>query len=453
MFAQATRILAIACLTAFILGHAQGAEQGEGEEVNLVGRQSASVPWLPQEEQIPHAVVKYADVAGLAGLPPRTDYYTIDPEVVAAAYSYFFHVEGDGHVFVVGSFINLAKLCHELAVLEDIKKRNKGKEFASGLGDSLKGIGTGLGNLVMHPGLSMKNAGEHFRQTGRALERAVDSDAKVGRDATGTDRSHLGGGPAGADRRRLAYELGVDVYTSNPVLQEALIEYSRLRAAGGFATWAIPYDIGMLSVMNPVGDDANTEVLIRDYEPNELRRKIGEELEPVLGMDREDGRAPLNNLLMNPNYTPRSIAYIGLDLSYLARVGNLPMIVEKLAGAESPDEADVLALELRLYSFFHRRIEPLREFIPFQTLFAAKGANDVFYFMFFGDTLRPWDHTRQGFDMMVDEAIASKARGMEIWTIGDVHPSLVQRAADRGVKIKQNILHDQQFFPMREQRQ
>lgn len=446
-----TKALAVVCLAVCILGHAEAGE--DGAEVSQIGRRSASVPWLPQSAEIPHAIVRYDDIAFLAGLPAATDYYEIDPEVVAAAYSYFFHVKGKRHTYIAGSFINLAKLCHELAVLEEIEKRNKGKEVASGMGQGLKSIGTGLGNLVVHPGLSLKSAGDRFRQTGRSLERAVGAEDKVGRDASGVDRSHLGSGPAGADRRKLAFELGVDVYTSNPVMQQALIELSQLRAAGGFVTWAIPYDIGMLSMMNPMSDDANTESLIRDFAPYELRRQVGKDLEPLLGMNREDSNAPLYNLLMNPNYTPRTIAYIGLDLSILGQVANLPVIVQTLAAADTADEADVLALALRLYSFFHRRVQPLREFIPYQTLFAAKGANNVFYFLFFGDTLRPWDHTRQAFDMLVEEAVASKADGMEIWTVGDVHPALVQRAAERGVRIKQNILHDPQFFPVREQRQ
>jgi hypothetical protein len=106
---------------------------------------------------------------------------------------------------------------------------------------------------------------------------------------------------------------------------------------------------------------------------------------------------------------------------------------------------------LRLYSFFHRRIAPLGRFVPYNNLFAAIGRNDVFYFMFFGDTVRPWQHTAAAFGQMLGEAVQVGASGMEIWSVGDVDAGMVQNAAARGVTVRQNILRDPQFFPAPEQ--
>ncbi len=446
------KYLVMCCLLAAALPAGAGDEAQAAAQPVALGRDGQAMPWLANLEDAPFVVVRYADIAMTRSLPAQSAFYSISPDVVASGYFYFFHVRSvDGQEYVAGSVANLYKLCHELGVLEEIKARNKGKEFASGVGDGLKGIGTGLGNLIIHPGQSLKSVGTRVRQTGRSLERAVGAEDKVGVDSSGTNLSHLGSGPAGKARRDLAFQFGVDVYTSNPAMQKALIDLSQLRTAGGLVTWVIPYNIGMLGYFNPVGGDERAEQLIRDYDPYELRRQVGIELEPMLGMSREDEGGALGRLLMNPNYTPRELAYIGLDFGFMREVKNLPLVAETLARASTAEEAEMLSMELRLYSFLHRREKPLQEFVPLQNLFGALGRDGVFYFMFFGDTLRPWSHSTEAFERVLSEAIAMKARGMEIWTVGDVDARMAENAARRGVVIRPNILLDKTFFPAQEQ--
>lgn len=432
---------------------ANGTAAAEAEGAVELSRPYKALPWLNSRQDVPFDVVPFDSIGMLAGFPRKTPYYEVDPDVVASAYSYFFYVRGVNNEYQVGSVVGLVKLCHELAVLEEIKHRNKGKEVATGAGRSMRGIGSGLANLVMHPGISMRNAGEHARQTGRTIERAVGGSDKVGKAESGADRSLLGDGPAGAARRALAYELGVDVYTSNPDMQQALIDLSQLQAAGGAVTWVMPYGTGMLGNFNTLGGEDRAETLIRDFAPYELRRQVGVELEPVLGMSREDRGGPLYRLLMNPNFTPRDIAYIGFDLLSMHGVGNLRIVVETLAGVDSPEEADMLSFQLRLYSFLHRRVQPLREFLPgYQNLFAAMGGNGVFYVLFFGDILRPWNANVEPFAQIVKEAMDHKATGMEFWMVGDVDPQVIQNVVVRNVTVRQNILRDPVFFPGPEQR-
>lgn len=417
-----------------------------------IGREFKARQWLAElGPDVPFDVVRYESIPALSGHARVTEYYEIDPEVVVSGYSYFFHVAGVDRDFMVGSVLNLIQLCRELEVVEEIKKRNKGMEVAGGLGQGLKSIGTGFGNLFIHPGQSLKGVGTRVRQTGRTLERAVGAEDKVGRDESGRDRSKYGAGPAGATRRQLAYALGVDVYTANPVLQDRLAELSQLRTIGGLGTWVIPHRIGMLSYLNPIQGDQKAELLIRDFAPYELRREVGKDIAPVVGLSRDDVESPLYRLLMNPNYSPRGIAYVGADIGYLRGAGNLGLLVDILSRADTPEEADMLALQLRLYSFLHRRVTPVASFVPYQSVFAALDTRGVFYFMFTGDTLRPWEVSSMMFEKMIGEAVALGARGMQIWTIGDIDPGMGRRAAERHVLVRQNILRDRQFFPAPEQ--
>lgn len=417
-----------------------------GEGAIAIGRPLKARPWLADLTHIPTAVVPYSSLPVSQVVPQTAVTYSIDPNVTVAAYSYIFHVKGIDAEYEVISVASLVKLVHELAVIEELKHRHKGKEFASGVADGVKGIGTGIANLFTKPGESFKSMGERLRQTGRSIERVVGTEEKVGKDESGHDRSLLGSGPAGMARRALAYETGVDVYTSNPVLQKLLTDLSHVYTAGSFATWAIPYNIGLLNYFNPISGDDLTERHIRDYEPYELRRLVGEELQPILRMNREDSYQPLNRWLMNPNYSPRNTAYIGQALIQLKNATNLNLVMQELAEVRAPEEADMLTLELRLYSLLDKNIQKIVAFEKYRALFVGLGENNVMYILFPGDTLRPWDETKNAFAELYAEAVNYRLGGIEVWSIGDVHPALVQGAEGSGVVIHQNILRNEAFY-------
>lgn len=415
-------------------------------EIVELGRPLRARSWLGDLDSVPSVMLPY-DALYVANFVPRqAAHYRIDPEVKAEAYTYYFTVRSESAAFEAASVVNLLKLTHELAVIEELEEIHKGKEFASGVADGVKGIGTGLKNLVTHPGQSVKGVGERLRKTGRSLERAVGAEESVGRDESGRDRAHLGAGPAGQSRRALAYQFGVDVYTRNPVLQRILVDLSRVYTAGTFATWAIPYHIGALDYFNPLSGDDATERRIRDYPPDELRRLVGQELEPLFGMNREDPSRPLRRWLMNPNYSPRQTAYIGEALKRFSGAGNIGLVLGNLSEASTPEEADMLTLEIRLYGLLDANVVKVVDFAKYRGLFLGKGADGVMYALFPGDTLRPWGETERGLDDLLREASRVGMRGVAVWSVGDIHPDLVGMMEGLGVQVRQHILHDENFY-------
>ncbi len=422
----------------------------DAAETVELGRRFKAIPWLEELGEVPTAVVPFDSIPLLVGVPRVTDLYEIDSNVVASGFSYFFYVLTEERDYLVGSTIKLAQLCREIAASNELKNTHKGKEFAEGVGESIVGIGTGFGNLIVHPGQSFKSFGSKLRSAGRFIERAVGGEPAIGVDERGVERSELGSGPAGGQRRRIAYELGIDVYTDNPVLREQLISLSQAKTAGTFASWVVPYSLGTLGYFNPLAGDGETEAFIRDFEPYDLRREIGKRLEPVFSMSREDDASDLFRFLMNPNYTPREIAYIGKGLEAMARAENIHAVLRLLAGADTPEKADRYALVLRLNSLFNEHMQPVAAFRPFADTVGAIGKDGILYFMVAVDTLRPWDAPRDLMDRLMRLAVQSGVKDVEIWTIGDVHPLLVKSAAARGVTVRQNILRDPAFFPQEE---
>ncbi len=439
-------LFAVAATFAIMGGAFRPAKAATPDEAAEIGRFLQAMPWLKGMGQLPSATIPYNTLKVSEVIPQTGDLYSIDSDVTAVAYTYFYHVNTNHGRFLIGSSVNLAKFVHELQVIDQIEKTHKGEEILRGLGAGVKDIGTGIGNAVIHPGISLKNLGQRFRQAGRTIERTVTGEGAVGEDAGGQDRALLGRGPAGGARRQIAYELGVDVYTTNPILKEALNALARARAGGYFTTWAAPYHLSALSSFNPITGDDKAETLIRDLDPSELRRRVGMDLEQVLGMSRSDTGLPLYRLLTNPNYSPRDIAYLAGVFETLSGAGNLTGVLEELADAQSPDEADFLTLDLRIYALLHRNVQPIAEFRSFTESFGAIGQNGVMYIVSIADTLRPWGETAAAFERILGGAVQAGLKGLEVWTIGDVHPAMVENAAKRGVVVRQNILRDQQFM-------
>lgn len=412
----------------------------------MLGKPYAALPQLANPDSAPPYSTDYTMLPVSEKLPKDGEFYHIHPTVSVAGYSYFFDVDGIDMDYEVGSSINLVKLVHELGVIEELKRKHKGKEFAEGVAEGVKGIGTGVVNLVTAPGQSFREVGNKLRRTGRSIERTVTSEGKVGEDARGHDRSLLGSGPAGQARRALAHQFGVDVYTSNPVLQKLLTDLSHAQTAGTLTTWMIPFVISAFGYFNPMAGDEATELRIRDNDPHELRRLIGLELEPVLQMDREDKFQPLNKMLMNPNYSPRDLAYIGMSLMQMQRVKMLPRVVGELAGVSSPEEADMMALSMRLFGLLNRNIQPLVGFAKYKALLAGLGADGIIYVMYPGDILGPWDTVNRSFDKLLQDKVKRGMNGIEVWVLGDVQPDLVADLEQKGGLVRQHILRDTRFF-------
>lgn len=395
-----------------------------------LGRQGKATPWLKLAEDPDRLNIISADsIARISRVPHRTDYYEIDPDVVVSGYFYTYYVRGKYSDYVVNSTIKLSKLLGELGALEELRKRDPGGEFFIGIGQSVAGMGKGLANLVARPQKT-------FRSLGTKIGRAFKTQPKVGKDESGADRSILGEGPAGANRRHIAYKMNLDVYTDNPDLRHVLNTVARSRVAGEFAGWAIPGDtLGMFQTL--MRDEA-TEKLIRDQGPKDVRIEVGKALGPLLGLDKRDPAHPLGRFLQNPNYTPRQVAYMGYCLRGMAGTAGLDKALDQLSRAETPEEADLFYMEMRCFHRIHITGTKLKEFMALDHSFAAMGEDRVLYAVFPGDYLDAWDFTAAEIRQLIAEAKGHQAAAVEIKALGDVEPSFAETIVRHGLSVTPN---------------
>jgi hypothetical protein len=186
-----------------------------------------------------------------------------------------------------------------LAQLDEV---SKSEVFVKAAGTSVVNVGKGVVAAVKDPEATIKGIGGGLKRFGvnlgrkakRAGDRAVDavkkdegektaegpekSGGKKAADAAGGAAKSIFGVSAGA--RRWARKVGVDPYTTNPILKKALEDIGTADAAGGIAAKIA------LPIPMPVSSTATVGSLVWGKDPEELL-KFNEQRLEELGVSGE----------------------------------------------------------------------------------------------------------------------------------------------------------------------
>jgi hypothetical protein len=214
-------------------------------------------------------------------------HHTVASTVKTDGYYYLFEVTTDyGPLEVEGRGMLLMRL-HEVGALAELDEVSKSEVFLKAAGTSVLNVGKGVTAAVKDPGATAKglgggvkrfgtNLGRKAKRSGdKALDAATsDDDAKQG-EVSG-DSASSGAAKAGAGMaysmlgvtsasRKWAQKVGVDPYTTNPILKKALADLGQIDAAGSIAGKVVvpipPVVRGTASVGNMVWAKDPEEVL------------------------------------------------------------------------------------------------------------------------------------------------------------------------------------------------
>ena len=164
-------------------------------------------------------------------------------------------------------------------------------------------------------------------------------------------------------RRKLAKRLGVDPYTTNPVLDEKLDE----------ATWSIfagDFGIDLATSLIPGSIVITTSGLVTnwvwDTPPGDLRVKIEQSL-LGLGVSQED----IDRLLRHRAYPLSYQAALTVSMEAMGTVDGHEDIMPLALSVVTVDQARFVVNTLRMLQRYHETVQPLKEFGVQGTVFAA----------------------------------------------------------------------------------
>jgi hypothetical protein len=238
-------------------------------------------------------------------------HHTVASAVQTDGYFHEFHIQSDFGAFEAAGRTMLAVRLHEIEALAQLEDVSKTEVFLKAAGTSVLNVGKGVATAVAKPAETAKGVGSGVKRLGvnlgRMTKRTVDS-------ATGEDPAEASkqGGSAAASAgksvlgvsgasRRWAQKLGVDPYTTNPVLRKALDDIGEIDAAGSIATKVV------LPVPGVVGMTATVSGLVWGKDPEELR-KLNEQRLKELGVPGDTAKQLFLNSAMTLSYETRLVA-------------------------------------------------------------------------------------------------------------------------------------------------
>ena len=209
-------------------------------------------------------------------------HHSVAPDVTLDGYLHVFKVTTDyGPVEAEGKSTLLTRL-QEVGALAELDEVSKSKVFVQAAGTSVVNVGKGVSAAVSDPGATAKGVGGGVKRLGTNLGRkakragdeavtAAKTDDKAAAEKSGADQvAAAGAGVANsvlgvnAVARKWAQKVGVDPYTTNPILKKALSDIAKVDRAGGLAAKIV------VPVPMVVSGTAKVGALVWAKDPEEL---------------------------------------------------------------------------------------------------------------------------------------------------------------------------------------
>jgi hypothetical protein len=242
-----------------------------------------------------------------------------------------FKVTSPHAVYEVQGLRPLAKLVHEIGVIERIRQHDQGSGFFDGASASVEATAQGLGNLVKNPVGSAKGLGKAAGKLSRGV-------GGMFRKKEEGEKSSFGEKVLGGNEREIAKEFNVDVYTTNPHLRALITQMARSRMGGKSAVLVIKILIPVAAVasiaLTAGGINGAADQLVNNASRKDLFR-TNKQAVLQMGLSEEIAEGILNSAY----FSPREQTYFRFYLEKLQKTENFKTLAETAVKAASEWEA------------------------------------------------------------------------------------------------------------------
>ena len=307
-------------------------------------------------------VLKAEDLAGPELL--KGPHFTVDPKVPIRGFIARFTMRSTFGTFEVDGLRMLPIRANEVEALAKLDEVSRTREFSAAMGRAAARPFTSAANMISRPVETVRGipggaarlfgrarlAGERIHQAATAtdqggVERTAEASRRVG-EATVTMLGFE------QERRRLAKSLGVDPYTTNPVLSEKLTDVAWVAFSGravisAFSAILVPYSMAMtgVSVTNNAVYDTPAGQLI-----NNAAAIFGE---------TGASQAEVQALMENPQYSLSVLTALATGIQRLQGVAERESLVIFAATAQAEDEANFIAGAVNMLARYHEAVAPI----------------------------------------------------------------------------------------------
>jgi hypothetical protein len=305
--------------------------------------------------------------------------FKVQDAVGVDGYMTSFTVQSDFGPFVAGSREMLEVRILEVYALAKLEDVSRSEVFAKAFAASAKKKGAAVAQVVTNPvetaekvpegvGRFFKGVGKAAKQGADAATDAVKKDDKPAESSQKPDTKEQVEGAAkdlaGVNRakREWAKKLGVDPYTTNPVLAKKLDDVAWAAYAGGLTLSIVMPPIPGLTVVEKTSD------LVWSTPPQDLAQQNDAKLK-VMGVPEETRKA----FLQNRAFAPVLQAGIVTALDSLAGVaGRVEAVTLATRQAKSELDARFYVRLAQMLADHHQKVAPLASLISRNRIFLGK---------------------------------------------------------------------------------
>jgi hypothetical protein len=302
----------------------------------------------------------------------QSPHHKVRPDVGLEGYLHVFEVESDFGLYRVVSRSLLEKRVHEICTLAGALRMKDDNQFLEGVAKSLEQTVNAPVRVLADPVGSAKAMGSGVAKTFKRIGMLFKKRERGAQEDAGLKAAVFG-----AEKRKLAAELNLDVYTDNPKVQEFLDAVAGARGSGkltvSLATMAIPGGVGVaVGVAKYRGgvDDA-----LRDLSPAELHERNAKKL---LAMGVHE--FVVKSFLDHGKLSPRHKTVLTTDLEALEGVGDRGKALEAvLDGVGDHVEGPQFYEDLTgMLVALHKEKRPLARLEAVEGLVVARAADGGF---------------------------------------------------------------------------
>ncbi len=319
-----------------------------------------------------------------------------------------------------------------IAVLQEIKKT---KAFRDAAEQAAMSSYKGAKNLITHPVNTIsgvpKGVGRLFSRVGEMFGggRGEQEDS-VAKELIGFS----------VVKRQYAHKLGVDVYSSNKVLQKELNRLSWAGFAGGvgvkLATRAVKgaSEAAYFSIRGTQFIQGMNQILL-DNAPEDLRRINREKLQQ---MGVED--SVIEEFLHHPDFSPRHETFIVHALAAMKGVRNRDQFIKQANYAVYEDDAFFFQRIAEMMSSYHNNVEPIAEIIPVRRAVVGYTAKQSIVATLPMDYVYWTERADKGIEALLKlESLDRPVKSMKLFISGRLSPKTKLELMAKGIEYKENM--------------
>jgi hypothetical protein len=321
----------------------------------------------------------------------------------------------------------------EIRAIESLREIKKSKAFGEAVKKAATSPIKGAKALITDPVNTVKGVpkgvGKLFSRFGEMVKGGRgDQEESVVKELIGFS----------ATKRQYAHKFGVDVYSSNEMLQKELNSVSWAGFAGG---------LGVKLAMMPIKGASEAaylsiqgtklirgmNMILLDSAPEDLRRINREKL-------RQMGiREPvIEEFLHHPAYSPRHETILVHALAEMQGVKNREQFIKQALYAEYEEEAFLYQRMAEMLHGYHTHVKPIKEIIPVRRLVVGYTSDQSIIATIPLDYLHWIERVDHGSAALVRLNLTGRPiKKTELWVTGTLTPRAMQELNSRGIVVRE----------------